>query len=145
MRFGDLPAYSSRNCLSNSIDSCSSCYFVQIQPISEKFNCDRRNDRQTDGPTNGPTDGRENTHLWRCENASKNDNSPDCYLQPQLFVLHSHDSGDGAREIPIRCDRVVFSRTGGDFHQGISSATLHRVPMIGERGGQPRGGRGGGG
>ena len=46
MRSGELPAYLSLSCLLNGIVSCSWCYFVQIQPISPKFNsCDLRTDK----------------------------------------------------------------------------------------------------
>ena len=38
MRSGDLSAYLSLNRLLNSIVLCSWCYFVQIQPSSQKFN-----------------------------------------------------------------------------------------------------------
>ena len=51
MRSGDLPAYLSLNCFLNGIVSCSRCYFVRIQPISQKFNLcvtDRPTDRRTD-------------------------------------------------------------------------------------------------
>ena len=51
MRSGDLPAYLSLNRLLNGTVSCSRCYFVQIRPISQKFNsC----------VTHQPTDGRTN-------------------------------------------------------------------------------------
>ena len=52
MRSGNLPAYLSLNRLLNGIVSCSRCYFVQIQPISKKFNSS-----VTDGPTDGRMDG----------------------------------------------------------------------------------------
>ena len=56
MRSGELPAYLSLNRLLNGILSYSWCYFVQIRPISQKFNlC--VTDRRTDGPTDRPTDG----------------------------------------------------------------------------------------
>ena len=49
-------AYLSLNYLLKGIVSCSQCYFVQIHPISKKFNLfvtgqpmDRRTDRRTDG------------------------------------------------------------------------------------------------
>ena len=59
MRSGDLPAYLSLNCLLNGIVSCSQCYFVQIQPISQKFySC------VTDGPTDEPTDGPTDTSFY---------------------------------------------------------------------------------
>ena len=46
---GELPAYLSLNRLLNGILSYSYSYFVQIQPISQKFNsC------VTDGPTDRP-------------------------------------------------------------------------------------------
>ena len=46
------PTYLSLNCLLNGIFSHSWCYFVQIWPMSQKFNsC------VTDGLTDGPTDG----------------------------------------------------------------------------------------
>ena len=58
MRSGDLTAYLSLNCLSDGLVSCSRCYFVRIQLITEKFNSfvtDGRTDRRTDGPTDGRT------------------------------------------------------------------------------------------
>ena len=57
---GELPAYSSLNCLFDDIVSCSWCFFVQIQPrdpISQKSNLFLI-DGLSDAPTDGPTDGR---------------------------------------------------------------------------------------
>ena len=51
-----------RSGFSNGIVSCSWCYFVQTQPISQKLNSVM--DRPTDGPTH--------PLLKNCENASKN-------------------------------------------------------------------------
>ena len=54
MRSGDLLSYLSMNCLLNGGISCSRCYFVRIQSISQKFNScvtDRRTDRRTDRHT----------------------------------------------------------------------------------------------
>ena len=62
MRYGELSAYQSLDCLSTGILSCSWCYFVQIQLISQKFNScatDGYTDRLTDGQTNGWMDGRK--------------------------------------------------------------------------------------
>ena len=60
MRSGDLLAYLSLNRLLYGVLSCSRCYFVRIQSISQKFNsC------VTDGPTDGPTDGRTDTPSYR--------------------------------------------------------------------------------
>ena len=68
MRSGKLPMNLSLNSLLNGILSYSWCYFVQIWPISQKFNSYVM-DRPTDRPTEQLTDG--HTLLQRCENASK--------------------------------------------------------------------------
>ena len=52
MRSRWLLVYLSLNRLLNSILSCSWCYFVKIQLISQKFNvCDGRTDGRTDIPS----------------------------------------------------------------------------------------------
>ena len=66
MRSGDLLSYLSMNCLLNGVLSCSRCYFVRIQSISQKFNScvtDRRTDGPTDGRTNIPSYRDASTHL----------------------------------------------------------------------------------
>ena len=70
MRSRWLLAYLSLNRLLNGILSCSWCYFVQIQLISQKFNScvtdrptDRRMDRRTDGRTDIPSYRDARTHL----------------------------------------------------------------------------------
>ena len=59
MHSRELPAYLSLNRLLNGILSYSWCYFVQICPISWRFNScvtDGPTDEQTDGPTDRRTD-----------------------------------------------------------------------------------------
>ena len=72
MRSRKLPAHLSLNCLSNSIISCSWCYFVSIllkYHISQKFNCDGQTDQRKDGrmdrPMDGWTDGQTDTTYLR--------------------------------------------------------------------------------
>ena len=66
-RSGDLPVYLFLNCLLNGIGSCSWCYFVHIQPISQIFNLcvtDRRTNGRTNWWTHPLIEMRERIYSW---------------------------------------------------------------------------------
>ena len=102
MRFGDL------KCLVNGTVSCSWCYFVQIQPISHKFNSCvvRLTNRRTDTPA---------YRLQRCENASKNKE-----ISPPVYTFESVCCKGAGRPL-----RPVNARKSTREHVDTCSLLIH--------------------
>ena len=117
MRSRWLLAYLSLNRLFNGILSCSWCFFVQIQLISQKFNScvtdgrtDRRTDRRTDGRTDIPSYRDARTHLKTKQVEQSSDNRCVLWLTARVLVFELYFKWHTFLFLMLFCSILLISQ-----------------------------------